>query len=58
MHGLLVGFLVAVIFGILYFGPFNLWGLVAVRAHDRGQPRGRLARSSRSELAVFAAESG
>lgn len=28
LHGLLVGFLVAVIFGVLYFGPFNLWGLL------------------------------
>ena len=25
--GLLVGFLVAVSFGVLYFGPFNMWGL-------------------------------
>lgn len=28
LHGLLVGFLVAVIFGVLYFGLFNLWGLL------------------------------
>jgi hypothetical protein len=28
LHGLLVGFLVAVIFGLLYFAPFNLWGLL------------------------------
>ena len=28
LHGLLVGSLVAVIFGVLYFGPFNLWGLL------------------------------
>jgi hypothetical protein len=27
LHGLLVGFLVAVIFGVLYFGPSTLWGL-------------------------------
>jgi hypothetical protein len=28
LHGLLVGLLVAVIFSVLYFGPFNLWGLL------------------------------
>ena len=28
VYGLLVGFLVAVIFGVLYFWPFNLWGLL------------------------------
>jgi hypothetical protein len=28
LHGLPVGFLVAVIFGVLYVGPFNLWGLL------------------------------
>jgi hypothetical protein len=28
LHGLLVSFLVAAIFGVLYFGPFNLWGLL------------------------------
>jgi hypothetical protein len=28
LHGLLVGFLVAVIFGVLYFGPFNLEALL------------------------------
>ncbi len=28
LHGLLVGLLVAVIFGVLYFGPFNLLGLL------------------------------
>ena len=28
LHGLLVGLLVAVIFGGLYFWPFNLWGLL------------------------------
>jgi hypothetical protein len=28
LHGLLVGFLVAVIFGLLYFASFDLWGLV------------------------------
>jgi hypothetical protein len=28
LHGLLVGFLVAVVFGVLYFGPFDLWGLL------------------------------
>ncbi len=28
LHGLLVGFLVAIIFAILYFAPFNLWGLL------------------------------
>jgi hypothetical protein len=27
LYGLLVGFLVAVIFGVLYFWPFSLWGL-------------------------------
>ena len=27
LHGLLVGFLVTVIFGVLYFGPSNLWAL-------------------------------
>jgi hypothetical protein len=28
LHGLLVGFLVAVLFSVFYFGPFNLWGLL------------------------------
>jgi hypothetical protein len=28
LHGLLVGFLVAVIFAVLYFGPFSVWGLL------------------------------
>jgi hypothetical protein len=28
LHGLLVGLLVAVSFGVLYFGPFNMWGLL------------------------------
>jgi len=28
LHGLLVGLLVAVIFGVLYFAPFDLWGLL------------------------------
>jgi hypothetical protein len=28
LHSLLVGFLVAVIFGVLYFGPFDLRGLL------------------------------
>jgi hypothetical protein len=28
LHGLLVGFLVAVIFGVLYFAPFDLSGLL------------------------------
>jgi hypothetical protein len=28
LHGLLVGLLVAVIFGVIYFGPFDLWGLL------------------------------
>jgi hypothetical protein len=28
LHGLLVGLLVAVIFAVLYFGPFDLWGLL------------------------------
>jgi hypothetical protein len=28
LDGLLVGLLVAVIFGIVYFGPFDLWGLL------------------------------
>jgi hypothetical protein len=28
LHGLLVGFLVAVVFGVLYFGPFALRGLL------------------------------
>ena len=28
LQGLLVGFLVAVVFGVLYFGPVNLWGLL------------------------------
>jgi hypothetical protein len=28
LHGLLVGFLVAVIFGVLYFGPFDLRGVL------------------------------
>jgi hypothetical protein len=25
LHSMLMGFLVAVIFGVLYFAPFNLW---------------------------------
>ena len=28
LHGLLVGFLVATIFAVLSFGPFNVWGLL------------------------------
>jgi hypothetical protein len=28
LHGLLVGFLLAVMFAVLYFGPFDLWGLL------------------------------
>jgi hypothetical protein len=28
LYGLLVGFLVAAIFGVLYFWPFTLWGLL------------------------------
>jgi hypothetical protein len=28
LHGLLVGLLVAVIFGALYFWPFGLWGML------------------------------
>jgi len=28
LHSLLVGFLVAVIFAVLYFAPFDLWGLL------------------------------
>ena len=28
LHGLLVGILVGVIFAVLYFGPFNMWGLL------------------------------
>jgi hypothetical protein len=28
LYGLLVGFLVAVIFGVLYFWPFSVWGLL------------------------------
>jgi hypothetical protein len=28
LHGLLVGFLVAVLFSVLYFGPFSLWELL------------------------------
>jgi hypothetical protein len=28
LHGLLVGLLVAGIFGVLYFAPFDLWGLL------------------------------
>jgi hypothetical protein len=28
LHGLLVGFLVAVLFSVFYFAPFDLWGLL------------------------------
>lgn len=31
LHGMLVGFLVVVVFGALYFAPFNLWACCCSR---------------------------
>jgi hypothetical protein len=49
LHGLLVGFFVGVIFAVLYFGPFNVWGLLLfVLMIAAGLVGGLIGRSDRN----------